>query len=158
MATAAVLIMDMVGAMARMKCVTFTLYSRLAVLGGGEGRGEGPGFGGVGVGDIDSTASGQFLNGQNAYCQGSGGCGGVYYGGCANCENGGGGGTSYASGTIRSYSVGVNYGDGRLVVSYTRDPTSSPTSAPTTYDYYVMQGTTPATTSYFPEDQSAENS
>ena len=131
------------------------LYSRLVVAGGGGGASSYYGQGYAG-GDIYSTASGILTYGQSSYCWSSGGGGGGYYGGYASC-GGGGGGTSYTSGTLRTYSVGANYGNGRLVVSYIPPPTSSPTPAPTTYDYYVMQGIIP-TLSYRKKDHSAEYS
>ena len=113
-------------------CVRYN-NARLVVAGGGGGASNG-GNGGNG-GEVNSMASGTFTYGQDAYYSSGGGGGGGNYGGSPGY-----GGTSYTSGTLKSYSVGGNSDrDGRLVLSYI-DPTMSPTPAPTTYNYYIMQG------------------
>ena len=110
--------------------------ARLVVAGGGGGASSGRN-GGNG-GEVNSMASGTFTYGQDAYYSSGGGGGGGYYGGSPGY-----GGTSYTSGTLKSYSVGGNSDlNGKLVLSCV-DPTMSPTPAPTTYNYNIMQGIIP---------------
>lgn len=107
-------------------------------LSGGQGGSDGNGYGGLG-GTQSAGGAGGYYSSSFAYSYtgtlGYGGTGGIvgfiggsggggYYGGGGGVANGGGGGSSYTSGTLLSYSNGVNNGNGYMYITYTSSPTS----------------------------------
>ena len=62
-----------------------------------------------------------------------GGGGGGYIGGIAGSGRGGSGGTSYTTGTILNYKIGVNSGNGKVIVAFFRSgkPLHPPVTSPT---------------------------
>jgi hypothetical protein len=105
--------------------------------GGGGGTPDRGGNAGASNGGFSSATAGSFgqggRGGYSSFAGGGGGGGGWYGGGgggsddntCCSDGGGGGGGSSYASSQYTqsvSYQAGSNWGDGRVVISYTRLP------------------------------------